>query len=69
MRRVRWGGHKDPESGELYVWVIIAQKDLVAMQADVNGKVVRKTLKDADAQHDQTIKEAFNEEFEEQFKN
>ena len=60
---------KDPESGELYVWVIIAQKDLVAMQADVNGKVVRKTLKDADAQHDQTIKEAFNEEFEEQFKN
>ena len=61
---------KDPESGELYVWVVIEQRDLVAMQADVNGKVVGKTLKDAsNAQHDQKIKDAFNEEFEEQFKN
>ena len=60
---------KDPESGELYVWVVIDEKDLIAMQSDMHSKVIRKTLKDADAQHDQTIKESFNEEFQKAFKN
>ena len=60
---------KDSESGELYVWVVIEQKDLAAMQSDVSGKIVRKTLKEADKQHDETIKEAFNEAFQEAFNN
>ena len=59
---------KDPESGELYVWVIMDGKDLEAMQSDVNGKVIKKTFKDA-AQHNKTIKDTFNEEFQKQFSN
>ena len=60
---------KDPESGELYVWVVIDEKDLVGMQSDMHSRVVRKSLKDADKQHDQTIKETFDEEFKKEFSN
>jgi len=60
---------KDPESGELYVWVVIDQKDLLAMNKNHSGRVLKKTLEEADERHDKTIKEAFNEEFEKQFSN
>ncbi len=60
---------KDPESGELYVWVVIETKDLLAMNNDLSGRVVKKTLDEADAKHDKTIKETFNEEFQKQFSN
>ena len=58
---------KDPESGELYVWVIIEQVDLDRMAGDVHGKIIRKQLKKAGEQHKETIRDTFNEEFEKQF--
>ncbi len=58
---------KDPESGELYVWVTIEQVDLDRMAGDVHGKIIRKQLKEAGEQHNETIRETFNEEFEKQF--
>ena len=58
---------KDPESDELYIWVIIEQVDLDRMAEDVHGKVIRKQLKDAGEEHRDTIKNTFDEEFEKQF--
>ena len=58
---------KDPESDELYIWVIIEQVDLDRMAEDVHGKVIRKQLKDAGEEHRETIKNTFDEEFEKQF--
>ena len=58
---------KDPESEELYIWVIIEQVDLDRMAEDVHGKVIRKQLKDAGEEHRETIKNTFDEEFEKQF--
>ena len=58
---------KDPESGELYVWVTIEQVDLDRMAGDVHGKIIRKQLKEAGEQHKETIRDTFNEEFENQF--
>ena len=58
---------KDPESEELYIWVIIEQVDLDRMAADINGKVIRKQLEDAGEEHRDTIKNTFDEEFEKQF--
>jgi len=60
---------KDPESEELYVWVVINQVDLDRMAGDVHGKVIRKQLKDAGEEHRDTIKKTFDEEFEKQFSN
>ncbi len=60
---------KDPESGELYVWVIINQVDLDKMAAGVHDKVIRKKLKDAGEEHRDTIKKTFDSEFEKQFSN
>jgi|GEM_PF-362883 hypothetical protein len=60
---------KDPENGELYVWVVINQVDLDRMQGDVHGKVIRKQLKDAGEEHRDTIKKTFGEEFNKQFSN
>lgn len=58
---------KDPESGELYVWVVINQADLDRMRADVHGKVIREQLKDAGEEHRETINKTFDAEFEKQF--
>ena len=58
---------KDPESEELYVWVIVEQVDLDRMAGDVHGKVIRKQLKDAGEEHRGTIKKTFDEEFNKQF--
>ena len=58
---------KDPESEELYVWVIIEQVDLDQMAGDVHGKIIRKQLEDSGEKHKSTIRETFNEEFEKQF--
>ena len=58
---------KDPESEELYVWVIIEQVDLDRMAGDIHGKVIRKQLEDAGEEHRDTIKNTFDEEFEKQF--
>ena len=58
---------KDPESEELYIWVIIEQVDLDRMAGDINGKVIRKQLEDAGEEHRDTIKNTFDEEFEKQF--
>ena len=60
---------KDPENGELYVWVVINQVDLDRMAGDVHGKVIRKQLKDAGEEHRDTIKKTFDEEFNKQFSN
>ena len=60
---------KDPESDELYVWVVIEQADLDQMGEDVQNKTVRKTLKEASDEHKKTIKETFNKEFQKQFAN
>ena len=57
----------NPESDELYIWVIIEQVDLDRMAEDVHGKVIRKQLKDAGEEHRDTIKNTFDEEFEKQF--
>ena len=59
---------KDPVNGELTVWVIIEQEDIDRMQGDVLGKVIRKQLKNADKEHDETITKTFGEEFEKQFR-
>jgi hypothetical protein len=58
---------KDPESEELYVWVVINQVDLDRMMGDVHGKVIRKQ-KDAGEKHRDTINKTLNEELEKQFK-
>ncbi|SVA96884.1 uncharacterized protein METZ01_LOCUS149738 [marine metagenome] len=58
---------KDPESEELYVWVIIEQVDLDRMAGDIHGKVIRKQLKDSSEEHSDTIKNTFDEEFDKQF--
>ena len=58
---------KDPESEELYVWVVINQVDLDRMAGDVHGKVIRKQLKDSSEEHSDTIKNTFDEEFDKQF--
>ena len=58
---------KDPESDELYIWVIIEQVDLDRMAEDVHQKVIRKQLEDAGEEHRDTIKNTFDEEFEKQF--
>jgi hypothetical protein len=60
---------KDPENGELHVWVVINQVDLDRMQGDVHGKIIRKQLKDAGEEHRDTIKKTFGEEFNKQFSN
>ncbi len=55
---------KDPDSGELYVWVVLDGEGLAQMRSAIQREVMDQRLAKARDQHRQMLKEAFDTEME-----
>jgi len=58
---------KDPENGELYVWVVIEQRDLDILKNNISRKALKKTLNDTNETHQKKMK-LLDEKIDKKFK-
>ena len=58
---------KDPENGELYVWMILEQRELDILRGNLSRKALKKTLNDTDETHQKKMK-LLDEKIDKKFK-
>ena len=58
---------KDPENGELYVWMILEQRELDILRGNLSRKALKRTLNDTDETHQKKMK-LLDEKIDKKFK-
>ena len=58
---------KDPENGELYIWIIIEQRELDILRGNLSRKALKRTLNDTDETHQEKMK-LLDEKIDKKFK-
>ena len=61
------GQWPDPENGELYVWVVLEQRDLDILRNNISRKALKKTLNDTNETHQKKMK-LLDEKIDKKFK-
>jgi len=54
----------DPDSEELYVWVVLDGEGLAQMRSAIQREVMQQRLRDAEEKHRRMLKEAFDDEMQ-----